>query len=240
MINSDLIVVGVLEAVEVDSSEIGTLMEGFVHVNEVLWGDMLSFLTGEVMRYEQVSIRWHSPPDNEILNARDMQKTDVGIWCLSKSGSDVFQVYGPGPLTLNSRNKVLRGLRRNVVFVRRASQYPSSTAVVDLMVRNAHKRDATFPQFRYENGKIYLHTDINLQVTTSAGRDNKIAEPLPPVPGRMVDLDEDDVMIVASGEEYQVRFDLRAIYDLKMQTDYSVTFQMEGFESSTVVLPATP
>jgi hypothetical protein len=240
VINSDLIVVGILEFVDVDSSENVLLMNGIVSVNEILWGDMLSFLTGEVMRYEQVSVEWRDPPYEEVFSAKNMQTAEEGIWFLSKSGSDVFQVYGPGALALKNRKKVIRGLKRNMVFIRRAPHYPSSIMIVDLMIRNAHNRDATFPQSRYEHEVLYLHPDINLRVTPSVGKNKKIAQPLPPVSGRLVKLDEDDVMIVASGEEYQVRFDLRAIYDLKMQTNYLVTFQMDGFESRTLSLPAVP
>ncbi|MFB0517499.1 MAG: hypothetical protein ACETWG_12975 [Candidatus Neomarinimicrobiota bacterium] len=54
MNGSDLIVFGSFELAAVDSTEITPYVNGSITVEEVLWGEMLSFLTGKVIGLEKV------------------------------------------------------------------------------------------------------------------------------------------------------------------------------------------
>ncbi|NVM56799.1 MAG: hypothetical protein HWN51_01575, partial [Desulfobacterales bacterium] len=66
-----------------------------------------------------------------------------------------------------------------------------------------------------------------------------MGEPLAPLQGRVLSLDEEAWIALASGEEHLVRLDLAELFDLDRQTGYVAEFEVKRFGKSTLVLPAT-
>ncbi len=111
--------------------------------------------------------------------------------------------------------------------------------MVDLVVRNARRPDAVVPDFSFAAEVLHLHPDVSLTVFQSGPEGKGKGEPLAPPQGRELSLDEEDWIVVASGEEQLIRFDLAEVFDLYRQTGYVAEFEVKGFGNSTLVLPAS-
>lgn len=236
--SSDLIVVGACQVEAVDSSGNVPYVSGAITVEEVLWGDMLSFLIGEVVGEKEVNVGWraisgsHDPVDWATHAGRK------GIWLLVKTDTDVYRADGPRYLARWNRFRVVRSLRKNMVFLRHTPLSPSSKMMVDLVVRNARRQDAVVPDFLFKDGVLHLHPGVSLTLFQSTPGRKEKGGGLVPLQGRMLSLDEAAWIVVGSGEEHLVRFDLAELFDLNRRTGYTARFRIEGFGESTLVLPA--
>ena len=88
--------------------------------------------------------------------------------------------------------------------------------------------------------RFHLHPDVSLTVFRSGPIGKEKGEPLTSLPGQLLSLDEEAWIVVGSGGEHLVRFDLAELFNLDRQTSYTVRFRVEGFGKSTLVLPAIP
>jgi len=111
--------------------------------------------------------------------------------------------------------------------------------MVDLVVRNARRQNAVVLDFHFKDGVLHLHPDVSLTVFQSGSDARGKGESLEPLQGRVLSLDEEEWIVVASGEEHLVRFDLAELFNLDRQTGYVAEFEVAGFGKSTLVLPAT-
>ena len=238
--SSDLIVVGACQVEAVDSSGNVPYVSGTITVEEVLWGDMLSFLIGEVIGEEQVNVGWRAISGSHDPVNWATHAGRKGIWLLVKTDTDVYRADGPRYLARWNRFRVVRSLQKNMVFLRRTPLSPSSQLMVDLVVRNARRQDAVVPDFLFKDGVLHLHPGVSLTVFRSGPGGKEEGEPLVPLQGRMLSLDDEAWIIVGSGEEHLVRFDLAQLFDLDRQTCYTARFRIEGLGKSTLVLPAIP
>ncbi|MFC1543440.1 hypothetical protein ACFL4K_02740 [Candidatus Neomarinimicrobiota bacterium] len=237
--SSDLIVVGSFQYQAVDSSEEVTRVSGVITVAEVLWGDMLSFLIGEVHGDEKVPISWQVEPDRRNPVDWKADTGQGGIWLLMGTDTGGYRADGPRYLSRWKRFLVVRSLQKNRVIVRRTSLCLPSDMMVDLIVRSTRKEDAVVPDFSFENGMLQLHPDVSLTVCRAGARGRVTGSPLASIPGRVLSLGDEEWIVVASGEEHLVRLDLAELFDLDRQTEHKVEFQIAGFGKSTLALPAT-
>jgi len=236
--SSDLIVVGTFKPGTVDSSEIMPYVSGTVTVEEVLWGDMLSFLIGEVVGKEVIQVAWWDTPGDQPINWA-IYGGQKGIWLLVRTEMDVYRTDGRRCLKLRNKHKVVRSLRKNMVFIRRTPLSPPMERMVDLVVRNVRRQDAVVPDFKLVTGILRLHPDVSLSIFKSGLRGRMQGKPLSPQQGRLLHLDDEEWIVVGSGEEHLVRLSLKELFDLDKQTSYTVQFQVKGFGKSTLVLPAS-
>ena len=112
--------------------------------------------------------------------------------------------------------------------------------MVDLVVRNARRHVAVLPDFNFKGGVLHLYPDVSMTVFQSGPEAKGKGEPLAPLQGRVLSLDEEAWIALASSEEHLIRFDLRELLDLNWQTSYVVKFRIEGFGKGTLALPAIP
>lgn len=111
--------------------------------------------------------------------------------------------------------------------------------MVDLVVRNARRQNAVVPDLNFKDGVLHLHPDVSQTVFQSGPEGKGRGEPLAPLQGRVLSLDEEAWIALASGEEHLIRFDLRELLDLNWQTGYAAEFQVTRFGKGTLALPAT-
>ncbi len=238
MNTSDLIVVGTFSLHEIDSSASTIMVNGTVTAAEILWGDVFSFLTGEVVGEDEIPVSWRVLPDGS--NPVDLATADglEGIWLLVETETDTYRADGPRYLALRNRSEVVRVLQQNRVIVRHTLYNPPSGTMVDLLFRNARTSDAVVPDFSLSAGVLRLHPDVSLSVYQTGADGKPIGEPLQPFDGRILYLDEEDWTVVGSGEEHLVRLNLADFFDLNRQTSYIVEFHVAGFGTSMLMLPA--
>ncbi len=234
--SSDLIVVGSFSLGTVDSTEAVPLIRGTLTVEEVLWGDLLSFLTGEVVGIEEVLVEWWASPEQAPVNTM-AEAEPKGLWLLQKTFSGVYRAGKGRYIDLSHKRRVARYLRRDMVILRRALLQPASSRMVDLVLRNAQKKDALVPEFRYKNGILYLHPGVYFEILAAPPEPRSKSVLLAHRPGRIQVLDEEDWIMVSSGEEQVVRFSLNEIYQLPPQKRLDVRFQIKGYGQSSLTFP---
>jgi len=112
--------------------------------------------------------------------------------------------------------------------------------MVDLVVRKAQRHVAVLPGFNFKDGVLHLYPDVSLTVSLSGPRGKVRGKALAPLQGRVLSLDEEEWIVVASGEEHMVRFDLAELFNLDRKTGYVMKFRIEGFGKGNLALPAIP
>ncbi len=85
-----------------------------------------------------------------------------------------------------------------------------------------------------------MHPDVSMTVSLSGPGGKVSGKALERIQGRVLSLDEEEWIVVASGEEHLVRIDLAELFNLDRQTGYVAEFEVKGFGNSTLVLPAIP
>ncbi|MCH7859304.1 MAG: hypothetical protein IID14_06340 [Candidatus Marinimicrobia bacterium] len=239
--NSDLIVVGsfhpgAADSTTTDPQRSQTVLPGSVSIEELLWGDMFSFLMGgAVAGEEEITVEWQSAP-----KAPPPDRGQRGIWLLEKTTEGGYRVGEGQFLDLKYRRKVMRALRKDMVILRAGRFQPAASRVVELVFRNAQKRDALVPEYRYEEGILTLHPRVTLTVQAMSSDQRSKPVAVVPVAGGMQELDDQDEIVVQSGEEYRVSLNLEELFNLEPRTHYEVRFQVKGFGKSTLILPPMP
>ncbi len=238
--NSDLIVVGSFHPVAVDTPTTApqtsrAVTTGLVSIEELLWGDMISFLMGAVVGAEEVTVDWQ-PANGEPPPGAGYR----GLWLLEETAEGNYRAGEGRFLDLKDRRKVRRALRKDMVILRTGRFEPAASRVVELVFRNAQRRDALVPEYRYEGGRLTLHPRVTLTVhAIPPGRRSKPVA-VAPVAGRMQNLDDRDEFVVQSGEDYRVILDLEDLFNLERGTHYEVQFQVRRYGKSTLNLPPIP
>lgn len=238
--NSDLIVIGAFRSAVADSSakvphSSRAVTTGSVGIEELLWGDMVSFLMGEVIGEEEIAVEWqHSPEVVPPVTGRR------GIWLLVKTPAGSYRAGEGRLLEVKQRRKVRRSLRKDMVILRPGRFQPAAGRVVELVFRNAHRRDALVPEYRFEEGLLHLHPRVTLTVQAVPPDRRSRPVAIAPLAGRMQMLDDEDEIVVQSGEDYLVSLDLEELFNLDRRTHYEVQFQVRQYGESTLTLPPIP
>lgn len=238
--NSDLIVIGSFHPGVVDSPATVSqpsraVTTGSVSIEELLWGDMVSFLMREVVGEEVITVEWRPSPEEPPPGVGQR-----GLWLLEKTPEGSYRAGEGRFLDLKDRRKVVRALRRDMVILRTGRFQPAASRVVELVFRNAQKRDALVPEYRYEKNILYLHPRVTLTVQAIPPEQRSKPVAVAPVVGRTQKLDDQDEIVVQSGEEYLVSFNLEELFNLEKQTQYEVQFQVRRYGKSTLTLPPIP
>ncbi len=233
--SADLIVVGRLSRAALDSTSMPPMALLTVEAQEVLWGDMVSFLFGTAAEEQRLTVTWIEPQAPGLVNP--LQLGDLtGIWLLVRSEGDVYLADGYSFIDPKKRRAVRRYLRKDLMFIRLNATAPAEALTVDLVVRNAHEKDAILPEFRFDKGRLSLNPLVELSV--QALPSGKKEQPLPVLPreNAIVALDEQDWLTAQSGEEVLVSVPLAVLYPLQPGRNYQVRFKIEGFGTDYLLL----
>jgi len=231
--NSDLIAVGFYETNVNDTLASLPAGGGWLHIQEVLWGDQVNFLLGKDMFTERVRLEW-APAPEPCRPARQHIAGAARIWFLQRRSQFVYLASEDSYVGLEQRGKIEGYLRKDWVVMRVHPGELHARTALDLIVRNAHARDALVPEFRYANGVLYLHPRVQLTVRyRPAGRLFGGVD-IPPLAGKVLPLDKDANMVVQSGEEYLAPIDLEEIFPLEPQRRYEVRFRIKGYGRSSL------
>ncbi|MCK4577842.1 MAG: hypothetical protein KAU50_03570 [Candidatus Marinimicrobia bacterium] len=227
---SDLIVEGTLENIQADSGASQQVYTGHIHVSEVLWGDMISYMLGEVVEPEKVAV---------VLAASQIEKYKhrVGIWLLIEGDDDLYLADTSRFISTDYGLEINRHLRRDLILVRPDPTAPATNLAFELLFRNAHPKDALVPAFRWEKGTLFLHADVKLTVTRSGDKAGRKDSRLQPMDGAMEALDDLEQLVVQTGEEYVVPINLPALFDYDSGWTHTVEFSIKGYGKSRLVIP---
>ncbi|MCH8838765.1 MAG: hypothetical protein IIA60_13375 [Candidatus Marinimicrobia bacterium] len=232
---SDLIVMGRLSQVSLDSTSTPPMALLTVEADEVLWGDMVGFLFGAGAGEQILTVTWIEPQVPGLVNPLQLGDR-TGIWLLVRTEGDVYLADGYSFVDPKKRRAVRRYLRKDLLFIRLNATAPAEALTVDLVVRNAHEKDAILPEFRFEGGRLFLHPQVELSLIVLPS--GKKGQPLPVSPreNSIVLLDEQDWLTAQSGEEVLVSVPLAALYPLEPGRDYEVRFEIKDFGKDRLLL----
>ena len=232
---SDLIVMGSLSQVSLDSISTPPMALLTVEADEVLWGDMVGFLFGAGAGEQILTVTWIEPQVPGLVNPLQLGDR-TGIWLLVRTEGDVYLADGYSFVDPKKRRAVRRYLRKDLLFIRLNATAPAEALTVDLVVRNAHEKDAILPEFRFEGGRLFLHPQVELSLIVLPS--GKKGQPLPVSPreNSIVLLDEQDWLTAQSGEEVLVSVPLAALYPLEPGRDYEVRFEIKDFGKDRLLL----
>lgn len=232
---SDLIVMGRLSQVSLDSTSTPPMALLTVEADEVLWGDMVGFLFGAGAGERILTVTWIEPQVPGLVNPLQLGDR-TGIWLLVRTEGDVYLADGYSFVDPKKRRAVRRYLRKDLLFIRLNATAPAEALTVDLVVRNAHEKDAILPEFRFEGGRLFLHPQVELSLLVLPSGKKEQPLPVSPRENSIVALDEQDWLTAQSGEEVLVSVPLAALYPLEPGRDYEVRFEIEGFGTGHLLL----
>ena len=232
---SDLIVMGRLSQVSLDSTSTPPMALLTVEAEEVLWGDMVGFLFGAGAGEQILTVTWIEPQVPGLVNPLQLGDR-TGIWLLVRTAGDVYLADGYSFVDPKKRRAVRRYLRKDLLFIRLNATAPAEALTVDLVVRNAHEKDAILPEFRFEGGRLFLHPQVELSLIVLPSGKKGQPVPVSPRENSIVLLDEEDWLTAQSGEEVLVSVPLAALYPLEPGRDYEVRFEIEGFGTDQLLL----
>ncbi len=232
---SDLIVLGRLSQASLDSTSMPPMALLTVEAEEVFWGDMVSFLFGADVGEQRLTVAWIEPYAPGLVNPLQMSN-DTGIWLLVRSEGDVYLADGYSFINPKKRRAVKRYLRQDMLFIRLNATAPAEALTVDLVVRNAGEQDAILPEFRFDEGRLFLHPQVELSLQSLPADKKEKPKPISPRENAIVALDEQDWVTAQSGEEVLVSVPLAALYPLQPGRDYQVRFEIEGFGTDHLLL----
>ena len=232
---SDLIVMGRLSQVSLDSTSTPPVALLTVEADEVLWGDMVGFLFGAGAGERILTVTWIEPQVPGLVNPLQLGDR-TGIWLLVRTEGDVYLADGYSFVDPKKRRAVRRYLRKDLLFIRLNATAPAEALTVDLVVRNAHEKDAILPEFRFEGGRLFLHPQVELSLLVLPTVKKGQPVPVSPRENSIVPLDEQDWLTAQSGEEVLVSVPLAALYPLEPGRDYEVRFEIEGFGTGHLLL----
>ena len=232
---SDLIVMGRLSQVSLDSTSTPPVALLTVEADEVLWGDMVGFLFGAGAGERILTVTWIEPQVPGLVNPLQLGDR-TGIWLLVRTEGDVYLADGYSFVDPKKRRAVRRYLRKDLLFIRLNATAPAEALTVDLVVRNAHEKDAILPEFRFEGGRLFLHPQVELSLLVLPTVKKGQPVPVSPRENSIVPLDEQDWLTAQSGEEVLVSVPLAALYPLQPGRDYEVRFEIKDFGTDRLLL----
>ncbi len=234
---SDLIVMGRLSQAALDSTSTPPMALLTVVAEEVLWGDMVGFLLGAGAGEQHLTVTWIEPQAPGLVNPLQLGDR-TGIWLLVRSEGGVYLADGSSFVDPKKQRAVRRYLRKDLLFIRLNATAPAEALTVDLVVRNAGEQDAILPEFRFDEGRLFLHPQVELSVQALPSGKKKQPVPVSPRENAIVSLDEQDWLTAQSGEEVLVSVPLAALYPLQPGRDYEVRFKIDGFGTDHLVFVA--
>ncbi|MEE9464243.1 MAG: hypothetical protein V3W14_01545 [Candidatus Neomarinimicrobiota bacterium] len=232
---SDLIVLGKSSRVTLDSVSVPPIAMITVVTERVIWGEMVSYLLGAVAGEESLTVVWIEPEAPGLVNPLELMGQS-GIWLLVRSGGDTYLADDYSFVQSSKHRAVERFLKRDFLFIRVNATAPEEMLTVDLVIRNAGKEDHIIPEFRYLNGKLFLHPQIDLSVFAIPAGKGEPHEPISPREGAILPLDEQDWITAQAGEEILVSVPLTAIFPLESARTHEVRFEIEGVGEGRLVL----
>lgn len=232
---ADLIVVGRLSQAALDSASMPPVALLTVEADQVLWGDMVGFLFGAGAGEQHLTVTWIEPQAPGLVNPLQLGDR-TGIWLLARTKGEVYLADGYSFVDPKKRRAVQRYLRKDLLFIRLNATAPAEALTVDLVVRNAHEQDAILPEFRFDQGRLFLHPQVELSLQSLPADKKEQPNPISPLENAIVALDEEDWLIAQSGEEVLVSVPLAVLYPLQPGRDYQVRFKIEGFGTDHLLL----
>lgn len=232
---SDLIVLGQSSRVALDSVSAPPVAMITVVTERVIWGDMVGYLLGAAADAESLTVVWIEPEAPGLVNPREIAG-QTGIWLLVRSAGDSYLADGYSFIPADRQGAVQRFLERDFLFIRENATAPEELLTVDLVIRNAGKEDELIPEFRYHNGTLFLHPQIELAVFAIPAGKGGPPEPISPRDGAILPLDEQDWLTAQAGEEILVSVPLTAIFPVEKGRTHEVRFEIGGFGKNRLVL----
>ncbi|MBI2839092.1 MAG: hypothetical protein HYX75_12300 [Acidobacteria bacterium] len=231
---SDLIVIGTLHGVveqrSADRDEGTDCGRGYLHVDDVLWGDAAAG-TDLLLTWENMAAMVCPRVEHGGEQGRR------SLWLLTRGKPGEVRADHPGRTIELARAAEVRDLlTRRPVCLRTGgrSHDASQRFVVTVLFRNATDRDLRFPGLEYRAGRLFLSSGISLDVQHyDPSKDlRKKLRPIPNAISSSVDLPP---IIVRPHEEKAITLLLSRLYDTSAYGTYSVQIPIEGYEPANTV-----
>ena len=219
--DSDLIIVGTLSGVSEHTQNGIDYAEGSIRIDEVMWGPAKAG--------DSLTLKWqnHSAIICPRVEHRHSQGTR-GIWLLTVEADRTVRADYPGRfVALGERTKVEQTLLKNKVCLRTAKYGfdPNEPADISLIFRNPTQTPMAFPGLEYKDGRLIMDPDIMLSLYSWEDQDRIRTTPRP---NRIVSARGLSPIIVAPQQEFRFTFDLRDLFDVLPERNYSVRVGVKG------------
>ena len=221
--DSDLIVVGTLSSVSEYSENGMDYGQGMITVDETIWG--------AVTPGETLTMKWDNPSNLGCPRVGHGHNSDKkGIWLLTLSSDCEVRANHPGRFVeLDHKEEVAKILSQKNICVRidTWSFFSGEPATVSLVFRNPTQGEMRFPGLAYQDGRLYISPDVTLTLHNGSGGNSKEIDRL-----------SDRVFVsyyvapisVGGNQEHKITLDLRRIFDLNVEGDYTLRLKVRGFE----------
>lgn len=220
--NSDLIVVGALNAVFEHSNKGIDYGEGTITIEEVIWGQATSG--------EPLLLKWQNA--SQIVCPRiehRYKENKIGIWLLTIEEDGTVRANHPARFVeLSQKADVNRFLHEKKVCLR-ANQYRVNTSEpinVSVGFRNPTQTQIQFPGLEYRNGHLFLSPEIELAINSGWGQR---AERVGFLASRVFVSEDLAPITVEPGQEQRIVIDLRELFEVVLKKSYTLNVKVKGF-----------
>ncbi len=171
---------------------------GRLHVDRMIWGDMLKVHFRELATDEPMVFRWAG-----VVNlANHINKR--GVWLLKENADGDLTCTDARFLREKNSRTVERYLKKNPLKLE-AIEAGDQGFAVRVTYRNVTSEDILIPEMGIRNGRLQLHPDIRIEVSQVV--DGQVVLLLMQ-DDKVEFLNEDDLLLVQSGDEYGLKLNL--------------------------------
>ena len=171
---------------------------GRLQVDQMIWGDMIKVHFRELATGEPMVFRWAGV----VKLANHINKR--GVWLLKENADGDLTCTDARFLREKHSRTVERYLKKNPLKLERIEAGDQGPAV-KVTYRNATSEDILIPEMGIRNGRLQLHPDIRIEVSQFVDGQAVL---LLMRDGKVEYLDNEDLMLVQSGDEYHLKLNL--------------------------------
>lgn len=220
--DSDLIIVGTLNAVFEHSIKGIDYGEGTITIEEVIWG--------QATPGEPLLLKWQNRSIvvcPRVEHRHNANKS--GVWLLTSDGGGVVRANYPGRLVdLSQRAKVERLLLEKKVCISSSKGSASASEPINMSVifRNPSQSQIDFPGLEYKDGYLYSSPDIDFVIISGWG---DTAKRISFLSSRLVVSSVLPPITVNPWQEHRTVVDLRQLLDVAVGESYRLTVEIKGY-----------